>query len=256
MRLLVVEDDDAIADPLVAGLGAEHFEVERARTAAEAMEAETPDLILLDLGLPDRDGLELVTELRRRSPVPILIITARGEETERVVGLNLGADDDLVAPNEGAPERMFTGAVAPDEYPLGRGREEHGSQTGTDEDSRRGQDHTDDAEVSTDENEGLKHTDAERDRGGRRQEDTDRVHNRSQSDQPPGWREGPAGIDVSRGARELERRVAEEGGVGRTLARRHGLGPNEAAVSEASAAVHQRAVAEEDAITGLYGLEV
>lgn len=98
MRLLVVEDDDAIADPLVAGLGAEHFEVERARTAAEAMEAETPDLILLDLGLPDRDGLELVTELRRRSPVPILIITARGAETERVVGLNLGADDYVVKP--------------------------------------------------------------------------------------------------------------------------------------------------------------
>jgi DNA-binding response OmpR family regulator len=94
----VVEDDDAIAGPLVAGLVAEHFEVQRVGTAAEALAAPPVDLVLLDLGLPDGEGREVITALRNVTPVPIIVVTARGEETERVTGLNLGADDYVVKP--------------------------------------------------------------------------------------------------------------------------------------------------------------
>ncbi len=94
----MVEDDDAIADPLVVGLSTAQFEVVRVRTAAEALAAPRVDVVLLDLGLPDRDGQQVITELRGSSPVPIIVVTARGEESERVAGLNLGADDYVVKP--------------------------------------------------------------------------------------------------------------------------------------------------------------
>ena len=98
MRILVVEDEDAIAEPLVGGLRREGFEVERAATGAAALEAGTPDLVLLDLRLPDTDGLDVCRRLRERSDVPIIVVTARGEEADRVVGLELGADDYVVKP--------------------------------------------------------------------------------------------------------------------------------------------------------------
>ena len=98
MHVLVVEDDDAIAAPLVAGLEREGCTVSRAATGGEALGADGIDVVLLDLGLPDMDGFEVCRRLRARSEVPILVISARGEEIDRVVGLELGADDYLVKP--------------------------------------------------------------------------------------------------------------------------------------------------------------
>lgn len=98
MRLLLVEDDDAIADPLAKGLAREGFEVDRVGTGAAALAADPADLVLLDLGLPDLDGYEVCRRLRSESEVPIIVITARGDEVDRVVGLELGADDYVVKP--------------------------------------------------------------------------------------------------------------------------------------------------------------
>jgi two-component system response regulator RegX3 len=98
VRILLVEDEDSIAQPLAEGLRREGFVVDRAATGAEALEAAGADLVLLDLRLPDIDGLDVCRRLRERSDVPIIIVTARGEESDRVVGLELGADDYLVKP--------------------------------------------------------------------------------------------------------------------------------------------------------------
>ena len=97
-RVLVVEDDDAIADPLLKGLARQGFETTRAATGAEALAADPGDVVLLDLGLPDADGYEICQLLRMRCDVPIIVITARGDESDRVTGLELGADDYLVKP--------------------------------------------------------------------------------------------------------------------------------------------------------------
>jgi DNA-binding response OmpR family regulator len=98
MRLLVVEDDPAIAGPLCTGLERENFEVELARTGAAALEAGEADLVLLDLGLPDMDGVEVCRRLRQACDAAIIIVTARGEETDRVLALDEGADDYLIKP--------------------------------------------------------------------------------------------------------------------------------------------------------------
>ncbi|GGY10540.1 response regulator transcription factor [Streptomyces anandii] len=100
MRLLLIEDDDRIAGPLTEGLGRYGFTVDHVRTGAAGLadRAAAPDLVLLDLGLPDMDGLDVCRSLRARSTVPIIMITARGEEADRVVGLELGADDYLAKP--------------------------------------------------------------------------------------------------------------------------------------------------------------
>lgn len=98
MRVLVVEDDDGIADPLVEGLLREGFEADRVSTGAQALKAPLPDLVILDLGLPDVDGYTVCQQLRAKSSVPILVVTARGAEVDRVVGLELGADDYIVKP--------------------------------------------------------------------------------------------------------------------------------------------------------------
>jgi len=98
MRLLLVEDEDAIARPLAEGLRREGFEVEWVWTGAAALAAGQPDLVLLDLRLPDVDGYSVFRELRTRSDVPIIMLTAMGEEVDRVVGLELGADDYVVKP--------------------------------------------------------------------------------------------------------------------------------------------------------------
>ena len=98
MHILVVEDEDAIADPLVAGLRREGYDVSRVATGEGALEATPADLVLLDLRLPDVDGLDVCRQLRERSRTPIIVLTARGEEADRVVGLELGADDYVVKP--------------------------------------------------------------------------------------------------------------------------------------------------------------
>ncbi len=98
MRLLLVEDDPTIAVPLCEGLIREGFEVELAATGAAALAAAPADLVLLDLGLPDLEGRVVCQELRTRSSVPIIVVTARGDEIDRVVLLELGADDYVVKP--------------------------------------------------------------------------------------------------------------------------------------------------------------
>jgi len=101
MRVLLVEDDLTIASPLVRGLERDGFAVDHAETGAAAQAAlatTPPDVVLLDLGLPDIDGFELCRTLRHASAVPIIVVTARGEEVDRVVGLELGADDYVVKP--------------------------------------------------------------------------------------------------------------------------------------------------------------
>ena len=99
MKLLVVEDDDGIAVPLVEGLVRAGYEVARAATGAEALaQVGGVDLMVLDLGLPDIDGSEVCRKVRSGSGLPIIVVSARGEESERVLALELGADDYLVKP--------------------------------------------------------------------------------------------------------------------------------------------------------------
>jgi two-component system response regulator RegX3 len=98
MRVLIVEDEDAIAEPLAEGLRREGYDVQRAATGADALLAPVVDVVLLDLRLPDMDGYAVCQALRSRSDVPIIMVSARGEEIDRVVGLELGADDYLVKP--------------------------------------------------------------------------------------------------------------------------------------------------------------
>jgi DNA-binding response OmpR family regulator len=99
MRVLVVEDDRRVAAALTAALCRHGFEVLRAGSVAEALAAPTVDMILLDLGLPDGDGVDLCRRLRRDgADVAIIALTARGEERDRIAGLRSGADDYLVKP--------------------------------------------------------------------------------------------------------------------------------------------------------------
>lgn len=97
-RLLVVEDDPAIAGPLVRGLERAGFSVTHAPDGASALAADAVDLVLLDLGLPDIDGTEVCRRLRSRGDIAIIIVSARDDEIDRVVGLELGADDYVVKP--------------------------------------------------------------------------------------------------------------------------------------------------------------
>ena len=99
--ILLVEDEASIVQPLADALAREGFDPHVATTAAEAIELGRklePDLVLLDLMLPDGSGLDVCRELRRSSDVPIIMLTARGDEADRVVGLELGADDYVVKP--------------------------------------------------------------------------------------------------------------------------------------------------------------
>jgi two-component system, OmpR family, response regulator RegX3 len=98
VRLLVVEDDVTIAGPLRTGLCREGFDVDLVGTGAEALAADDCDLVLLDLGLPDLDGRVVCRGLRERSDVPIIVVTARSEEIDRVTLFELGADDYVVKP--------------------------------------------------------------------------------------------------------------------------------------------------------------
>jgi two-component system response regulator RegX3 len=99
--VLLVEDEPSITEPLAEALGREGFETKVAATAAESLELAgriDPDLVLLDVMLPDGSGFDVCRELRQRSRVPIIMLTARGEEADRIVGLELGADDYVVKP--------------------------------------------------------------------------------------------------------------------------------------------------------------
>ena len=99
--LLFVEDDDSIRLALRLALEDEGYEVREApngRAGLDAFNEREPDLVLLDIGLPDGSGLDVCRGLRATSSVPIIILSARGEEADRVVGLELGADDYVVKP--------------------------------------------------------------------------------------------------------------------------------------------------------------
>jgi DNA-binding response OmpR family regulator len=99
VRILVVEDDAAIATPLVAGLGRHGFDATHVMTGTEALDrVADADLVLLDLGLPDLDGAEVCRRLRDRSAVPIIVVSARSDEVDRVLLLEMGADDYVVKP--------------------------------------------------------------------------------------------------------------------------------------------------------------
>lgn len=100
-RVLVVEDETSISEPLAAHLTREGFTPDVAGTLEAAREAfgrDEPDVILLDVMLPDGDGRDFCREVRAHSDVPIVMLTARGEEVDRIVGLELGADDYVVKP--------------------------------------------------------------------------------------------------------------------------------------------------------------
>ncbi|MBO2451478.1 response regulator transcription factor [Actinomadura barringtoniae] len=98
MRVLLVEDDRRFAAALIRSLGPCGYEIEHVVNGADALAAPESDLVLLDLGLADGDGLEVCRRLRRDSEVAIIILSARGTERDRVAGLRGGADDYLVKP--------------------------------------------------------------------------------------------------------------------------------------------------------------
>ena len=104
MRLLLVEDDERVAAALAAVLGKHGLSVTHARNGEEALHALLPDhgpaydVVLLDLGLPDQDGFEVCSRIRRRATIPVIMVTARADVRSRIHGLNLGADDYVVKP--------------------------------------------------------------------------------------------------------------------------------------------------------------
>jgi len=98
MRILLVEDDDTVAVPLIDGLGRYGYAVDRVCSGHDALGRSDVDMVLLDLGLPDADGIDVCQRIRARSAVPIIMLTARGTEVDRVVGLEVGADDYLTKP--------------------------------------------------------------------------------------------------------------------------------------------------------------
>jgi DNA-binding response OmpR family regulator len=105
IRILFVEDEPSISDPFSKHLAREGFEPVVARTGKEALalaDRIDPDLVLLDLALPDTDGRDVARELRRRGDTPIVMLTARGTEMDKIVGLEIGADDYVVKPFSGA----------------------------------------------------------------------------------------------------------------------------------------------------------
>ncbi|MDA0321340.1 MAG: two-component system response regulator CreB [Verrucomicrobia bacterium] len=100
-RILIVEDEPAIADTLTYALETDGFAVEWCTTAGDArarLAQAEPDAVILDIGLPDDNGLELCKDIRKVSNVPVVFLTARSDEVDRIVGLEVGADDYVVKP--------------------------------------------------------------------------------------------------------------------------------------------------------------
>jgi DNA-binding response OmpR family regulator len=112
VRVLLVEDDRRFATALTAALRRGGYDVDHVRTAAEAGAAPGYDLVLLDLTLPDVDGVEVCRRLREHSDVGVIMLTARSEERDRVIGLRCGADDYVVKPFGLAELRARMEAVA------------------------------------------------------------------------------------------------------------------------------------------------
>ena len=101
MKVLIVEDDDAIAESLgiaLRGTGIDHDRAATAREGEAKALTDAFDVILLDLGLPDGDGLDVARKIRETLNTPIIIVSARGDEIDRIVGLEIGADDYVVKP--------------------------------------------------------------------------------------------------------------------------------------------------------------
>jgi two-component system KDP operon response regulator KdpE len=101
LRILAVDDEAAIRRFLRSGLGAQGYEVLEADTGEAAVAAtanERPDLVVLDLGLPDLDGLEVLRRIRSTSPVPVIVLSVRSDERGKVEALDLGADDYVTKP--------------------------------------------------------------------------------------------------------------------------------------------------------------
>ena len=126
-RVLVVEDEESFLDALRVGLAREGFAVDVARDGREALDrfaAQRPDIILLDVMLPRISGVDVCREIRTASDVPIIMVTAKGEEIDAVVGLEVGADDyvtkpyrfrELVARMRSVPRRVDADAPTPEE---------------------------------------------------------------------------------------------------------------------------------------------
>ena len=132
-----MEDDRSIASSLVDGLGAAGHTVTHVITGAEALQARGYEMVLLDLGLPDMDGRDVCRQLRSSTAVPIIMLTARSEEFDRVLGLELGADDyvtkpfslrELVARIRAVARRTGTAAAEAGADSEGAGREGTGRQ--------------------------------------------------------------------------------------------------------------------------------
>ena len=101
VKVLLVEDEKSIAESVGATLSTAGFSVTHVGTGGDALRAldtDQPDVVLLDLGLPDMDGLDVARRIRETSGVPVIIVSARGDELDRVLGLELGADDYVVKP--------------------------------------------------------------------------------------------------------------------------------------------------------------
>lgn len=100
-KILVVDDEPGIQGFVQTNLVRAGFEVIQALTGCEAIAAvnrESPDCVILDLGLPDADGFDICREIRKTNPVPIIMLTARGDDIDKILGLELGADDYIVKP--------------------------------------------------------------------------------------------------------------------------------------------------------------
>jgi two-component system KDP operon response regulator KdpE len=100
-RILVIEDDDVTRSAVALNLAAHDYDVDEAADAGaglRAWDADRPDLILLDLGLPDRDGLSVIRQVRREAATPILVLSARGQEADKIGALEAGADDYVTKP--------------------------------------------------------------------------------------------------------------------------------------------------------------
>ena len=127
VRVLIVEDEESFLEALRIGLTREGFAIDVARDGAEALErfgAIEPDIVLLDLMLPRISGIDVCREIRTKSDVPIIMVTAKGEEIDAVVGLEVGADDyvtkpyrfrELVARMRSVLRRSVSDAAAPSE---------------------------------------------------------------------------------------------------------------------------------------------
>jgi DNA-binding response OmpR family regulator len=131
MRVLLVEDDEPVAESLIRGLERYGYDVTWVSTAAAALTAGPADMVLVDLGLPDMDGLDVCRELRARSDVPIIVISARADEVDKVVGLEIGADDyvskpfgvrEVIARMRAVLRRVRPADEPPDEQQPGTGR--------------------------------------------------------------------------------------------------------------------------------------